>query len=67
MDYENQIRSQWEIFRSKWNIPHEVAFNSPFDLSDLLAGGFSPERHFHGLPEQVVARSEQLEEMEAKS
>ena len=67
VDYSEQIRRQWEIFRSKWEIPKEVAFNDQFDLGHMLAGGFDPERHFHPLPGGVPERIITFQEMEANS
>lgn len=67
IDYDRQIRRQWEIFRAKWNIPAEVAFNSPFGLDDLLAGGFVSERHFHALPDASCEWNDSRKGMEARS
>jgi GT2 family glycosyltransferase len=67
VDYDAQIRRQWEIFRSKWKIPVDVAFNSPFNLGEILAGGFDPQQHFHALPESTPEWADTLKGMEAKS
>lgn len=45
-----QVRSQWEIFKTKWGIPQETTLGGPLDMASLLAGGFQPGRHFQALP-----------------
>ncbi len=67
VDYATQIRRQWEIFRSKWSIPASVAFNDPFELQDLLAGGFDARRHFEALPQANAEVVTKPLAMEARS
>ncbi len=50
IDYAEQIRRQWAVFKAKWGIPAVTPMNGHVELGALLAGGFDPERHFQALP-----------------
>lgn len=50
IDYAEQIRGQWAVFKAKWGIPAMTPMNAQVELGALLAGGFDPERHFQRLP-----------------
>jgi GT2 family glycosyltransferase len=46
-----RIQQQWEIFKDKWGLPVSQNLGDPWDMTTLLAEGFSPGRHFQPLPE----------------
>ena len=67
VDYPEQLKQQWQIFRNKWNIPNDVSMTDTFDMGDILGGGFDPVRHFQPLPDAMPEQSEPTWEMEAKA
>ena len=48
-----ELRGQWEIFKTKWGIPADTDLGEPMDLAALLSRGFQPHRHFQPLPESA--------------
>ena len=51
-----RLTGQWEIFKSKWGIPRDTALGTPMDMSGLMHGGFSADRHFYPLPQPGPSR-----------
>ena len=45
-EYLDKIVEQWEIFKTKWDIPGSLAFNEPMDLNRLLRNSYDPTLHF---------------------
>ncbi len=52
--YNQLLLQAWTVFRNKWELPANLAYGSPFDLSTILTRPFDPRKHY--LP--LVARSD---------
>ena len=50
IDYRQSLQRNWEIFKQKWDQPSDLAYGSPYDVTQILRGGFDPERHYVPLP-----------------
>lgn len=49
IDYRESLYKNWEIFKEKWGMPKDIPYGS-YDISNILKGGFIPEKHYCPLP-----------------
>ncbi len=52
--YNRFLFDAWTLFKTKWGLPADLAYGSPFDLSAILSRPFDPGKHY--LP--LVSRSD---------
>jgi putative sugar O-methyltransferase len=64
--YNQLLFEAWDIFKRKWELPVDLKYGTPFDLSRVLARPFDPTKHFIAMGGQP-ARSASLHDVQRLS
>ena len=54
IDYQMSLTQNWEIFKRKWNIPSEIKYGEPYEMTTLIEQKFK-DSHFCALPSRSSA------------
>jgi len=46
VDYAESLHQNWEIFKSKWGIPKEIAYGAVYNLRSILETDFKTQEHY---------------------
>jgi GT2 family glycosyltransferase/Flp pilus assembly protein TadD len=44
--YNQLLIDAWEVFKQKWELPKELPYGAPFDLSSIIIHPFDPQKHY---------------------
>lgn len=58
IDYQASLNQNWKIFKRKWNIPDEVKYGEPYEMTTLIQQQFAT-RHVCPLEEATLSPAEQ--------
>ena len=53
IDYKESLETNWELFKEKWGLPKDIAYGSPYSISQMKNSSFNPQYHCIPLPSNV--------------
>ena len=60
VDYKKILHANWEVFKRKWELPKDMAYGTPYDVSLLTNREFDPAVHYIALDKSQTTNVERL-------
>ena len=60
IDYRASLLKNWDIFKTKWGLPQDLPYGSPYRLSQIKNNRFDPNRHYYPIEQESAAMENNL-------
>jgi len=52
VEYNNHLREAWNVLKRKWDLPPDLEYGAPFNISEILSRPFSSSMHYVPVPDR---------------